>query len=131
LLFGGEAVTPRWVREVLHEGAPSRLLHVYGPTETVTYATWQLVTAVPTDATTIPIGRPIANTQTYVLDPSFQQVPVGVPGELCIGGDGLARGYLHRPGLTAERFIPSPYGEPGSRLYRTGDLVRLLPDGAI
>src|SRR5262249_27228371 len=79
---------------------------------------------------TIPIGRPMGNTQIYVLDPQLQPVPIGVPGELHIGGAGLARGYFDRPELTAERFIPNPYSQaPGARLYKTGDLARYLPDG--
>ncbi len=135
LLFGGEAVDPRWVRAVLSNAAPTHLLHVYGPTETTTYATSQLITSVPEGATTLPIGRPIDNTQTYVLDPLGQLVPIGVPGELWIGGDGVARGYLNRPGQTAEKFLPNPFSppgaEPGDRLYRTGDRVRTLADGRI
>jgi amino acid adenylation domain-containing protein len=132
VLFGGEAVDPRWVREVLTKAPPKRLLHVYGPTESTTFATWYLVQAVAEEATTVPIGRPISNTQAYVLDSQLQPVPVGVTGELYIGGDGLARGYFNCPELTAERFIPNPFGqEPGARLYKTGDLVRQLPDGNI
>jgi amino acid adenylation domain-containing protein len=141
LMFGGEAVDPKWVRDVLEKGPPERLLHVYGPTESTTFASWYLVQAVPQEATTIPIGKPLANTQIYVLDQHMQPVPVGVPGELYIGGDGLARGYFRRPDLTAEKFVPHPFSsstspsekgeKEGAHLYRTGDLVRLLPDGNI
>ena len=127
LLFGGERVDPGLVREVLGNGPPRRLLHVYGPTETTTFATWHLIDAVPAGATNVPIGRPIANTSAYVLDAWMNLVPVGVPGELCVGGPGLALGYLNRPELTAEKFVASPFGT----LYRTGDRVRLLPGGAI
>ena len=108
LLFGGEAVDPERVKELLRNGAPSRLLHVYGPTETTTFATWHRVKAIAADATTVPIGRPIANTEIYILDPHLNPVPIGVAGELHIGGDGLARGYLNRPELTAEKFIANP-----------------------
>jgi len=131
LLFGGEAVTPRWVQRVLSVGAPRHLLHVYGPTETTTFATWHRVLHVKKAERTVPIGRPIANTRSYVVDRAFGPLPWGVTGELLLGGDGLARGYLGRPDLTAERFVPDPFGEPGVRLYRTGDLVLLLPNGLI
>jgi amino acid adenylation domain-containing protein len=132
LLFGGEAVDPQWVQEVLQHDPPKRLLHVYGPTESTTFASWYLVKEVPEGATTVPIGRPIANTQLYVLDHHLQPVPIGVPGELYIGGDGLARDYLNRPELTAEKFIPDPFNDvSGARLYKTGDLVRYLADGSI
>jgi amino acid adenylation domain-containing protein len=135
VLFGGEAVDPRWVAEVLGHRPPARLLHVYGPTESTTFATWELVRAVAPGAATVPIGRPIANTRAHVLDRYLEPVSAGVAGELYIGGDGLARGYLIRPELTAERFVPDPFGaladEPGGRLYRTGDLVRYLADGRI
>ena len=132
LLFGGEAVEPKWVREVLEKGRPGRLLHVYGPTETTTFATWQEVTSVGEQAHLVPIGRPLTNVQIYLLDEHLRPVPVGVPGELYIGGCGLARGYLDTPVLTAERFIPDPFSsEPGTRLYQTGDLARFLPDGCI
>jgi len=132
LLFGGEAVDPKWVKEVLKNGPPKRLLHVYGPTESTTFTSWYLVQEAPENATTIPIGRPISNTQIYLLDSPLNPVPVGVPGELCIGGGGLARDYLNRPELTAEKFIPNPFSdEPDARLYKTGDLARYLPDGNI
>jgi amino acid adenylation domain-containing protein len=136
LLFGGEAVDVKWVRAVLKHRPPQQLLHVYGPTESTTFTSWYLVEQVPEEATTIPIGRPIANTECYLLDERLQPVPVGVPGELYIGGIGLARGYVNRPELTAERFISiiqqGTANLPASqRLYRTGDLARYLPDGNI
>ncbi|MBW4629689.1 MAG: amino acid adenylation domain-containing protein [Brasilonema octagenarum HA4186-MV1] len=131
LLFGGEAVDPKWVKEVLDNGAPQRLLHVYGPTENTTFTSWYLVQDVPEDATTIAIGRPIANTQVYILDKNLQPVTVGVPGELHIGGAGLAQGYFNRPETTAEKFIEIELFNKVERLYKTGDLVRYLPDGNI
>ncbi|MEH2165184.1 MAG: amino acid adenylation domain-containing protein [Nostoc sp.] len=132
LLFGGEAVDPSWVLEVINKGAPQRLLHVYGPTESTTFTTWYLVQDVPEGAKTIPIGLPISNTYCFLLDAQKQPVPIGVPGELYIGGDGLARGYLNRPDLTDEKFIPNPFSnEPGERLYKTGDKARYLSDGNI
>src|SRR5262249_7716142 len=132
VLFGGETVTPYWVATVRKDGPPERLLHVYGPTESTTFASWYLVQAVPPGALTLPIGHPLANTALYVLSPSLQPVPIGVPGELYIGGGGLARGYLHRPGGTAAQFLPHPFSvEPGARLYKTGDVVRYGPDGAV
>ncbi|NJO14720.1 MAG: amino acid adenylation domain-containing protein [Thioploca sp.] len=130
LFFGGEAANPIWVRQVLNQDPPQQLVHLYGPAETTTVATWYLVKAVPEDATTVPIGRPISNTQCYVLDEQLQPLPIGSVGELYIGGDGLARGYLHQPDLTHERFITVSFGDMGdNRLYKTGDLVRYLPDG--
>ena len=132
LLFGGEAVDPQRVKELLRSGSPKHLLHVYGPTETTTFASWYWVRDVAENATTVPIGRPIANTEIYVLDPQLNPVPVGVVGELHIGGDGLARGYLNCPELTVERFIANPFSSDStSRLYKTGDLARYLPDGNI
>jgi hypothetical protein len=102
---------------------------MYGPTEATI---WSTIQKLEPGAGPVPIGRPIANTQVYVLDAGRQPVPIGVTGELYLGGDGLARGYLNRPELTAERFIPNPFSAvPGARLYGTGDLVRLRPDGAI
>ncbi|HEX8148206.1 MAG TPA: condensation domain-containing protein, partial [Pyrinomonadaceae bacterium] len=104
----------------------------YGPTECTTFAAWHLVGEVPEGAATVPIGRPLSNTELYVLDGGLRPVPVCVAGELYIGGPGLARGYLNRPGLTAEKFIPHPFSaEPGARLYRTGDVVRYLPGGEV
>ena len=132
LLFGGEAVDPERVKELLRKGPPSRLLHVYGPTEATTFATCYWVKAVAADATTVPIGRPIANTEIYILDANLNPVPIGVSGELYIGGPGLARGYLNRPELTAEKFIKHPFtADPTNRLYKTGDRARYLPDSNI
>src|ERR1043166_5695062 len=129
LLFGGEAVDVKRVREVVEGNGPERLLHVYGPTESTTFATWHEVKEVGT--VTVPIGRGIANTRAYVLDAAQRVVPEGVRGELYLGGDGLARGYLGRPEITAEKFVPDPFSEVGGeRLYRTGDIVRWV-DGAL
>jgi acyl-coenzyme A synthetase/AMP-(fatty) acid ligase/acyl carrier protein len=132
LLFGGDTADPSAVRLVLEKGRPRHLLNAYGPTECTTFASWQLVREVPRDAVTIPIGRGISNTRLYILDTHLEPVPIGVTGELYIGGNGLARGYLDHPALTAERFVPDPFGaEPGRRLYKTGDLMRWLPNGQI
>jgi acyl-CoA synthetase (AMP-forming)/AMP-acid ligase II/acyl carrier protein len=131
VMFGGQAVDPKWVRVVLENDPPERLVHVYGPTESTTYASWYQVKKVSKSAFTVPIGEPIANTQIYVLDKYLRPAPIGVPGELYIGGDGLAHGYVNRPGLTAERFVPHPFSNNGTRLYRTGDWVRYLSDGNI
>ncbi|EEF60978.1 amino acid adenylation domain protein [Pedosphaera parvula Ellin514] len=132
VLFGGEAVDPGAVRKVLQTGRPRRLLHVYGPTECTTFATWKLVESVEEGALTVPIGRPISNTTAYILDGEREPVPVGVTGEIYLGGDGLARDYLLSPALTAERFVHNPFGKvAGGRLYRTGDLGRYLASGEI
>jgi amino acid adenylation domain-containing protein len=111
-----------------------RLLDLYGPSEATTYSTWA---PVPREERREPsIGRPIAGTRVILLGRSGELVPAGVPGELFLGGAGLARGYFNRPDLTAERFVPDPFSieagaEPGGRLYRTGDLARFLPDGRL
>lgn len=132
LMFGGEAVDPNWVREVMAQGPPQRLVHVYGPTESTTFSTWNLVESVPEAAVTIPIGRPISNTTAYIVDKYFNPVPVGVPGELYVGGDGLAREYLNRLELSRERFVPNPFSAGRQdRLYKTGDVARYLADGSI
>ncbi|HEY2739130.1 MAG TPA: condensation domain-containing protein, partial [Thermoanaerobaculia bacterium] len=124
----GEAVDPGAVRKVLSSGGPERLLHVYGPTENTTFSTWYRVEDVASNALTVPIGQPIANTRAYVLDAGLRPVALGGVGELYLGGEGLALGYWRQPERTAERFLESP-ALPGERLYRTGDLARCLPDG--
>ena len=127
--LGGEALSNRLAQQIYEHGSVERVVNVYGPTESTTFSTtW---TVVPRAATDPPIGRPIANTRVYVLDAELEPVPVGVAGELYIGGAGLARGYHGRPDLTAERFIPDPFGGTGGRLYRTGDHVRHRGDGAL
>ncbi len=124
LLFGGEASDVRVVTKILQGSPPKDLLHVYGPTETTTFATWYPTVSVADEEKTIPIGRPIANTTVYLLDRHRSPVPIGVVGEIYIGGAGVARGYLNRPELTAERFVADPFnGEPEARMYRTGDLA--------
>ena len=126
VLCGGEAAT-----RALAEGLATRareVLNVYGPTETTIWSSFDRIAG----RHPITIGRPIANTQFYVVDKQGQPVPIGIPGELLIGGDGLARGYLRRPELTARNSSPDPFrSEPGARLTRPGDLVRRLADGMI
>ncbi|HEU0016243.1 MAG TPA: amino acid adenylation domain-containing protein, partial [Longimicrobium sp.] len=131
LLTGGESSDPASFQRVLDRGGPGTVIHCYGPTETTTFAMTHEVRHVAEGARSIPLGRPIGNTRVYLLDRAGQPVPVGVAGELYIGGVGVARGYQGRPALTAERFVPDPWGVPGARLYRTGDLGRWLADGTI
>ena len=119
LLIGGEVIDPVWVRRVLDIGPPGRLIHVYGPTEGTTFSTWHFVDRVATGSRTIPIGRPVANSRVYVLDGNLVPVPIGIPGEIYVGGDGLARGYLNRPDFTAERFVSDPFSaDPAARMYK-------------
>ncbi|MHC5860260.1 amino acid adenylation domain-containing protein [Nostoc sp.] len=149
ITIGGERLLPEkiklWYEYIqqnsdLYETSP-QLMNGYGPTETTVQASSFPLSAQMCDSalSSIPIGRPVFNTQIYILDSNLQPVPIGVPGELHIGGTGLARGYLNRPELTNEKFIPNPFEEArgrrqeagGSKLYKTGDLVRYLPDGNI
>lgn len=136
LMVGGDTCPP----ELAARWCAGRLFfNAYGPTETTIAVSWYRVEDPADAATTVPIGRPIANTQFYILDRRLRPVPIGVPGELYIGGAGLARGYLNRPDLTAEKFIPNPFDPQinnqqstiSNRLYKTGDLVRYRADGNI
>ncbi|HEY4457772.1 MAG TPA: amino acid adenylation domain-containing protein [Pseudonocardiaceae bacterium] len=128
LLVGGEAFPDR-VRATWHQLAPgTTIINHYGPTEVSVGASSFRTSAEPTGTTLVPIGRPHQNQNTYLLDDRLQPVPVGVPGEIYVGGIGNARGYLNRPGLTAEKFVPDLY-VPGSRMYRTGDRATRLPSG--
>jgi len=132
LIVGGDVLDPRVITRVLRTKPPQHLINGYGPTETTTFAITHEITVVPENARSIPIGRPIANTRVYILDRAREPVPVGVTGELYIGGAGVARGYLNRPELTAERFLPDPFITEGEgRMYKTGDLGRWLEDGTV
>ncbi len=133
LIPTGEVLGPELCKKWLACYPKVPLVNAYGPTECSDDVSHHAIfTPDAIDSARIPIGRPINNTQLYVLDRHLQPVPVGVPGELHVGGVGVGRGYLNRPELTAERFIPDPFSqEPGARLYKTGDLVRYLPSGEL
>jgi amino acid adenylation domain-containing protein len=135
LLAGGDVLSVAHVERFLLEASSACLINGYGPTESTTFACCHRMRGARAEDfshNSVPIGRPIANTRVHILDAYGGPVAVGVVGELYIGGDGLARNYLNRPALTAERFVPDPFSaEPGGRLYKTGDLVRYLPDGRI
>jgi amino acid adenylation domain-containing protein len=129
LLAGGDVLLPDRVSHAMRALPGMRLVNGYGPTEATTFSCcFDATSGVPFDDS-VPIGRPIANTSVFVLDRELEPTPVGVPGELYIGGDGVARGYLNQPELTAERFVSSPFGD--GRLYRTGDMARWRPDGQL
>src|SRR5579885_1001744 len=128
--LAGEALPRSLVQQLYQQPSVKKVYNLYGPSEDTTYSTWALVERERQGNP--PIGRPISNSQTYILDQHLQPVPIGVAGELYVGGAGLARGYLNRPGLTAEKFLGDPFSTvPGARLYRTGDLARYLHEGTI
>ncbi|MCT8278696.1 non-ribosomal peptide synthase/polyketide synthase [Xanthomonas translucens] len=132
LLTGGDSVDAGTIAAILAQAAPQRLLHCYGPTETTTFSVVHPVATVAADAARIPLGRPLPGSRAYVLDRHGQPVPIGVAGEVHLAGAQLAQGYLHRPGLTAERFVPDPFAaQAGERMYRTGDLARWRDDGLL
>jgi amino acid adenylation domain-containing protein len=137
LLAGGDVLSPERVRRALRSGRSDGqldwgLIDGYGPTEGTTFTCCHSMADADAVASPVPIGRPIGGTRVHLADARLRPVPLGVPGELLIGGSGLARGYHGRPGRTAERFVPDPFsGAPGARLYRTGDLARWGPDGAL
>jgi amino acid adenylation domain-containing protein len=132
LLAGGDVLSVPHVRRVLEAHPSLRLVNGYGPTENTTFSCCHRVRADDAERASIPIGRPIAGSTAYVLDARLRPVPMDVPGELYVGGDGLARGYLHAPALTAARYVPHPFSAtPGARLYHTGDRARWRPDGTL
>jgi amino acid adenylation domain-containing protein len=133
LLIGGEKLSVSHVRRALAHLPATRIVNGYGPTENTTFSCCHLIPGdLPEDAISIPIGRPLANSTTYVLDERMQPAPLGMSGEIYLGGDGVAGGYRGRPELTAERFLPDPFAtRAGARMYRSGDLGAVLPDGTI
>ncbi|MBM7586118.1 amino acid adenylation domain-containing protein [Bacillus pakistanensis] len=133
LLVGGDACSPKMINRVLAHGPPEKILNAYGPTESTTFAlTYGIDSNNSPNIEIVPIGKPISNTQVHVLDSNMNPVPIGVPGELFIGGDGLAVGYWNQRSLTEEKFVKNPFStDPKSKIYKTGDIVRYLPDGNI
>jgi amino acid adenylation domain-containing protein len=137
LLIGGDALSPLHVRKALEALPQCRLINGYGPTEGTTFTCCRTISVEDAQGSSIPLGKPIANTQVYLLDSESEPVPVGKAGELCIAGDGLARGYLNQLDLTAEKFVPHPFRhedfgvQSNARIYKTGDLARYRPDGTI
>ncbi len=152
IYFGGEEASLKHIRKALaHRQNPDSIVHVYGPTEATTFSTFYVIESLPETQTYVPIGQPLANTSAYILNENMAPVPVGVAGELYIGGESLAKGYLKRPELTAEKFVKNPFITPekaptgrnpsaqdealwnadAPRLYRTGDIARWTPDGNI
>jgi amino acid adenylation domain-containing protein len=132
LLIGGEALSVPHVMRALKALPDTTIINGYGPTECTTFtATYRIPRDLPADIRSIPIGKPIAQTPVYIVNQRLEQVPMGVVGELCVGGPGVARGYLRRPELNQERFVPNVFSSNSELLYRTGDLVRYLPDGNI
>ncbi|NEY83022.1 amino acid adenylation domain-containing protein, partial [Bacillus sp. 3H-10] len=127
ILFGGERVSVPHVQKAFKKLGKDKIIHVYGPTESTVYATYYFINEL---TEIIPIGKPLANTSVFIVDKDRNLVPFGVPGELCISGDGLSKGYLNNEQLTAEKFVSNPF-VPRERMYRTGDLARMLPDGNI
>ena len=132
LLPAGDTLQPEAARAILNTAPPQYLVNGYGPTEVTTFSVCHHVKDIPPNATSIPIGRPISNTRAYIVDQAFEPVPVGIAGELYLGGPGVAGGYIDNPEATAAAFLPDPFSDdPESRLYKTGDLARWREDGVI
>jgi amino acid adenylation domain-containing protein/non-ribosomal peptide synthase protein (TIGR01720 family) len=131
LLAGGDVLSARRVRAQLAKYPECKVINGYGPTENTTFTCCHVMTDSSNVVENVPIGQPVTRTHVYVVDRYNQLAPIGMPGELCTGGDGLARCYLNDPALTAERFVPDPFSETPQRMYRTGDLVSFLPNGEL
>ena len=132
LLVGGEPLDPSVIRAAIKQCKPKHLMNGYGPTENTTFSTYKDITFLPEHATTVPVGRPISGSTGYVLDEFLQPVPIGVKGELYVGGDGVAVGYLNDPERTEKSFIPDPFSSDAeAKLYRTGDIARYNDEGEI
>ncbi|MEM9819585.1 MAG: amino acid adenylation domain-containing protein, partial [Bacteroidota bacterium] len=129
ILFGGEMVSTQHVAKALEVLGTEKVIHVYGPTETTVYASYHPIQSC--EGNTVPIGKPLSNTQIYIVDKNGDHAGIGVVGEVWIGGDGVASGYLNRPKLTADKFIDNPFAPHSGSIYKTGDLARFLPDGNI
>jgi len=130
ILFGGEMVSVSHVQKFINHNGAGKLIHVYGPTENTTFSTFYPVNEVLEGAQTIPIGKPISNTQCYIFNESMKLQPIGIPGELYVSGEGVAQGYLNKEELTSKSFIENPFSKK-SVLYKTGDICKWLPDGTI
>ncbi|MBD2468777.1 non-ribosomal peptide synthetase [Nostoc sp. FACHB-145] len=132
LILGGEAANWQLIEQICQYAPNCQIFNHYGPTESTVGVLTYLITGVDLITQTVPLGKPLANTQVYILDNDLQLTPIGIKGEIYLGGAGLARCYMQHPELTAEKFIPHPFSdEPGARLYKTGDLGRYLPDGTV
>ncbi|WP_416655629.1 surfactin non-ribosomal peptide synthetase SrfAA [Bacillus amyloliquefaciens] len=130
IMFGGERASVEHVKKALAAVGKGRLLHMYGPSESTVFATYHPVDVIEEDAISVPIGKPVSNTEIFIMNKAGQIQPAGIPGELCVSGEGLVEGYYNRPELTEEKFVKHPFKE-GERMYKTGDLARWLPNGDI
>ncbi|MDU0154791.1 surfactin non-ribosomal peptide synthetase SrfAA [Bacillus cabrialesii] len=130
IMFGGERASVEHVRKALQMVGKGKLLHMYGPSESTVFATYHPVDELEQHTLSVPIGKPVSNTEVYILDRAGHVQPAGIAGELCVSGEGLVKGYYNRPELTEEKFVPHPFTS-GERMYKTGDLARWLPNGDI
>ncbi|MDM5300447.1 surfactin non-ribosomal peptide synthetase SrfAA [Bacillus subtilis] len=130
IMFGGERASVEHVRKALQTVGKGKLLHMYGPSESTVFATYHPVNELEEHTLSVPIGKPVSNTEVYILDRAGHAQPAGIAGELCVSGEGLVKGYYNRPELTEEKFVPHPFTS-GERMYKTGDLARWLPNGDI